>query len=162
MIPSVPLVCGFLAVLLGLLASVVAADFKARRYFDRPALARNRLFDPLLSVLKWALLLAGLALLWRASRRSAEATAALVVVLWGYRRFVRSAGFQRWLLTRDYRELKRRKPGLPDKEILYELVYRRNPRWGEELIEQMVIDHPDLESLSRMIARMERGFRGFR
>jgi len=26
----------------------------------------------------------------------------------------------------------------------------------------MVIDHPDVESLSRMIARMERGFRGFR
>ena len=75
---------------------------------------------------------------------------------------MRSASFQRWLLTRDYRELKRRKPGLPDKEIFCELVYRRNPRWGEELIEQMVIDHPDLESLSRMIARMERGFRGFR
>jgi hypothetical protein len=162
MTPSVLLVSGFVAVLLGLLASLVAADFKARRYFDRPGLARNRLFDPVLSAAKWALLLAGLALLGRASRRSAVATAALLLVLWAYRRFVRSAGFQLWLLKRDYRELKRRKPGLPDREILCELVYRRNPRWGEELIEQMVIDHPDVESLSRMIARMERGFRGFR
>lgn len=155
------LVLGVVLLLLGLLASVMAADFRARRFYDRPALARNRLFDPLLLVASWALLLCGLALIRSVSPRRAAAAAAVLLILWGYRRCIRSLRFQRWLLARDYRELKRLKPGRPDREILYELVYRRNPRWGEELIEQMVMDCPDIESLARMIARMERGFRGF-
>lgn len=153
---------GILFLLLGLLASLIAVDLKARRFYDRPAVARNRIFDPLFSLLRWGLLLGGLLLICKTSRPGAAVAGAVLFVLWGYRRFVRSLGFQRWLLERDYRRLKRRYPARSEREILYELAYARNPRWGEELIEQMVLDCPDIDSLARMIARMERGFRGFK
>ncbi len=155
-------VAGIALVLAGLLASIVGTHLKARRYFDRPSLARNRLFDPLLAFLKWVLIVSGLVLVSRVSLRAAAAVTGLLAALWGYRRIIRGVRFQGWLLRRDYEALKRLKPGLPEREILCELAYRRNPRWGEELIEQMVIDYPTIDDLARMIARMERGFRGFR
>ncbi len=156
------LLAGAVLLVAGLIASVAGAHFKARRYFDRPAPARNRFFDPFLTLLKWCCLAAGLTLIGRASRASLAAAAGLLAGLWGYRRFIRSHRFQGWLVRRDYEALRKRRPGVPAREILYELVYRRNPRWGEELIEQMILDYPDVESLARIIAKMERGFRGFR
>ena len=153
---------GFTAILLGLLASVVGAHMKARRYFDRPSLARNKLFDPALGFLKWALILSGLFLLDRASRRAAVATAIALLLLWGYRRFIRSVSFQSWLLRRDYDALKRRRPDLPERAILHELLMSRHARWGEELVEQIVLDYPTFDDLAPIIAKMERGFRGFK
>ncbi len=156
------LVLGVAALLAGLVASVAGAHMKGRRYFDRPAIARNRLFDPLLGLLKWGLLTAGLLLVGAVSWTVAAGAAALLLGLWGYLRFIHSVRFQGWLLRRDYEAIKRGRPGLSEKEILFQLAYRRNPRWGEELIEQMVIDYPTIDELARIIARMERGFRGFK
>ena len=153
---------GVAAVATGLLALLIGAQMKARRFFDRPTLARNRLFDPLLALIAWALILGGFALLARGSRRGAAAGVTALALLWGYHRFIRSVRFQGWLLKRDYGALRRSQAGRPEKEILFELVSRRNPRWGDELIEQMVLDYPTIDELSRMIAKMERGFRGFR
>ena len=51
---------------------------------------------------------------------------------------------------------------MSDEEILFELAYRKHPRWGPELIEEMVRDYPTVESFARTLGRMERGFRGFR
>jgi len=46
--------------------------------------------------------------------------------------------------------------------VLFELTYRKHPRWGPELIEQMVHDYPSIESFARMLSRMEQGYRGFK
>jgi hypothetical protein len=158
----VTVACGFAVVAAGLLLLLMVAQMKARRFFERPTLARNRLFDPLLTLLAYALIPGGFALAARGSRRAAAAGGTALALLWGYHRFIRSVRFQGWLLKRDYGALRRRHAGRPEKEILFELVSRRNPRWGDELIEQMVVDYPTIEELSRMIAKMERGFRGFR
>jgi len=156
------LVPGVSLVLLGLLGLLVSAHFKGLRYFDRPALARNALFDPVLDGLKWVLLVAGLVLLFRTSRTVFLAVAAVLALLWAYRRVIRSAAFQERLLRRDFVLLRRGRPELSDEEILFELAYRKHPRWGAELLEQMVKDYPTVESFARMMSRMERGFRGFR
>jgi hypothetical protein len=153
---------GVALVLLGLLAALAATHFKALRYFDRPPLARNRFFDPALGTLKWILLAAGLLLLGSASRTVTIATAAAIAFLWGYRRLIRSVPFQARLLKSDFENLRRRRPALPEDRILYELACRRHPQWGEELIEQMVRDYPTIEEFARVVARMERGFRGFK
>jgi hypothetical protein len=158
----VTLPAGVVLLLLGLLAMLVSAHFKGLRYFDRPTPARNAYFDPIIDVLKWCLVTAGLVLLWRASRPSFVAAGAVLLTLWSYRGFVRSRFLQGRLLRRDFAALRRTHPGMSDGEILYELAYRRHARWGPELLEQMVKDYPTVEELSRMMVRMERGFRGFR
>jgi hypothetical protein len=149
-------------IVLGLLAWVVGLHYKALRYFDRPGMARNPYFDPAVELLKWALLIGGLFLLARESPTAAVGTTAVLLLAWSYRRFIRSVLFQRWLLRRDFLAVRARRPDLADREILFSLVIRRHPRWGDELIEQMVVDYPTVEALARVVAKMERGFRGFR
>ncbi|HYS03878.1 MAG TPA: hypothetical protein VEW47_01680 [Candidatus Dormibacteraeota bacterium] len=156
------LVPGFTLLLSGLFAMLAAAHFRRLRYFDRPALARNSLFDPILDGLKWILLLSGLVLILRASRAVFLATAAALLALWSYRRMIRSDFFQERLLRRDFVILRRSRPEMSDGEILFELTYRKHPRWGPELIEQMVHDYPSIESFARMLSRMEQGYRGFK
>ncbi|HET6278304.1 MAG TPA: hypothetical protein VFG08_05945 [Candidatus Polarisedimenticolia bacterium] len=153
---------GVALILASLVAWVAGLHFRSRRYFDRPALARNALFDPIVATLHWLLLAAGLVVLARSSAQAAGAAAAILLAAWAYRRFIRSVLFRRWLLRRDVAAARRANPGLPERDILFRLVMERHPRWGEELIEQMVNDYPTVDQLARVIARMERGFRGFR
>lgn len=147
--------------LLGLVGMLASAHFKGLRYFDRPAPARHPWFDPALDVFKWALLVAGLVLIARASLRVFFSVAGLLLALWGYRRVIRSAFFHEKLLRRDFTVLRRARPDLSDAAILFELACRKHARWGPELIEQMVRDYPTVESFARIMTKMERGFRGF-
>jgi hypothetical protein len=153
---------GFVALALGLFGWLLWAHVRAGRYFDRPAIARHPLFDPLLFVASALLAAAGLFLVWRARPAAGAAAAGILGVLWAYRRVIRGARFQRWLLGRDYRALRRRHPDLPERAILIRLVIARHPGWGEELVEQMVLDYPTLDDIAPLLARMEQGFRGFR
>lgn len=153
---------GVSLLLLGLLASILGAHVKSLRFFDRPTLARSRRFDPALALLKWILILSGLGLIGRASRVTLVAVVALLLLVWGYVGFIHSPFFQRRLLRRDLEALRRECPGLAEHDLLRLLVLRRHPAWGQELIEQMVLDHPTVDSLARIVAKMERGFRGFR
>ncbi len=108
------------------------------------------------------LVLAGLLMMGSYAPGLGIAAAASLAALWGYRRFLRSVVFQRWLLRRDYRALRRLNPDLPERGLLARLVMQRHPSWGEELIEQMVLDYPTFEQIARVVVLMERGFRGFR
>jgi hypothetical protein len=152
---------GIVLILAALLFWVVGMHFRARRYFDRPTLARNLWFDPIVVILRWLLLAAGLIVLARSSPPAAVAAAAILTAGWAYRRLIRSVAFRRWLMRREFATARRNSPGLLDREILFRLVMQRHPRWGEELIEQMVHDYPTVDRLVRMVAKMERGFRGF-
>jgi hypothetical protein len=158
----VSLLAAYAVLLLGLLGMLAATHMKGLRYFDRPTFARNALFDPAVDLLKWILVAGGLLLLLRVSRPAFLLTAAILAALWAYHRLVRSGAFQARLLRRDFAAMHRSRPELTDGEILFELAYRRHPRWGQELIEQMTRDYPTIESFAAMLARMERGFRGFR
>jgi len=158
----VTLASGFVLLVAGILAWLAGVHVKALRYFDRPAPARSPMFDPAISLLAWLLGAAGLAQIGRGSVPALADTLLVLLGLWGYRRFIRSASFQRRLLRRDLEALRKEHPGAEERALLYQLVYRRHPRWGEELIEQMVLDYPTVDDLARIVAKMERGFRGFR
>jgi hypothetical protein len=147
--------------LLGLAASLGRAHIRGQSYFNRPRIAQGRLFDPLLALATALLLLTGLYLIGRASPPVMVATSAALLVLWGYRRVIRSLRFQRWLLRRDFDRLKRERPGRPDPEILYLLVHGRHPRWAQEMLEQMIADYPTVDELARILSLMERNVRGY-
>lgn len=155
------LAAGGVLVVLGLFGMLLSAHLRSLRFFDRPGIARLRHFDRGLDALKWLLLIAGLGLLLRGSPVTGGGVAAILVLLWAYRRVIRGLRFQARLLRREYESLRRARPGVPDERLLYELAWRRHPGWGPELIEQMVRDHPTIESFGVMVVRMERGYRGF-
>ena len=136
---------GAALILASLLAWLVGQHFKSRRYFDRPALARNPWFDPIAAVLHWLLLAAGLMVLARASLPLAVAAAAILLAGWAYRRYVRSVLYRRRMMRREFAVAQRRTPDLPEREVLFQLVVEKHPRWGEELIEQMVNDYPTVD-----------------
>ena len=155
------MITGGALLVLGLLGFLASAHFKGLRYFDRPPAARTSWFDPAVDVGKWLLLGAGLALIALGSIRVVCLVAGLLAALWAYTRFIRSAWLQEKLLRSDFTRLRRDRPDLSDEAILFELACRKHPRWGPELIEQMVRDYPTVESLASIITKMERGFRGF-
>jgi hypothetical protein len=156
------LIAGSALVALAALAWLAAVNLRERRWFDRPDFARRRMFDPAARLIRWALLLAGLAVLWRASRLAALAASGLFAAAWGWRAALRSVAWRRFVLRRQFAVLRAGLPGVPDEEILERLVLGWHPEWGPELIAQMVHDYRTPEALARVIARMERGFRGFR
>ena len=159
---GVSLLSGTLMVLLGGLAWLVGTHFMARRFFDRPGPVRHPLFAPVMVFLRWGLFLIGAGILARTSPPTGLAAVILLAGVWAYRVYVRSAFFQQRLLRREVERLRAAHPDLTEPAILYKIVMRRHGEWGEELIEQMVTDYPTVETLAPMIARMERGFRGFR
>ncbi len=155
------LTAGALVLMLGLLAGLLGAHIRELRYFDRPAPARNAWFDPAMRWLGRVLVAAGLGLTARASVGVAAGIAALLSLLWLSRHLLRSGFLQRRLLRSEFTRLKRAQPDRDDAAILYDLAWRRHPRWGPELIEAMVKDYPSIDDFARMMTRMERGFRGF-
>ena len=155
------MIAGVVLLLTGLLCFLASAHFKDLRYFDRPAAARTPWFDPALDVLKWLLLVAALARIAMISIPMASLVATLLLALWAYRSFIRSVYVQERLLRREFTARRRDRPDLSDEAILFDLASRKHPRWGPELIEQMVRDYPSVESFARIMTRMERGFRGF-
>lgn len=155
------LTIGALVLLLGLLAGLLGAHVRELRYFDRPAPARNAWFDPAVRWLGRILVAAGLGLTARASIGAAVVIAAILALLWACRRLLRSEFLQRRLLRAEFDRLKRERPDRDDAAILYDLAWRRHARWGPELIEAMVKDYPAIDDFARIVARMERGFRGF-
>lgn len=156
------ILAGVALLFVGLFAMLLSRHVKDLRYFDRPTVARNPYFDPGLDLFKWLLLAAGFLVLWRASRPACLVAAAVLLALGAYRRLIKSRFVQRRLMRREFAALKSERPGMSEGDILFELAYRRHARWGQELIEQMVKDHPTFEEFSRMMVRMERGFRGFK
>jgi hypothetical protein len=140
-------IAGFCLIALALLAWLVVANMRERRFFDRPALARNRVFDPAVTVAGILLVIFGLAAL------TALATA-LAILRGGWRR--------RRLFLLDVARVRRDFPDLAERDLLVRAVLIRHGRWGDELVEQMVHDYPAVPDLARVVARMERGFRGFR
>jgi len=155
------LTSGAFVLLLGLLTGLLSAHIRELRYFDRPTAARNAWFDPTLRWVGWFMVAAGLGLTARASTGAAAGVAAILTLLWGWRRLLRSEFLQCRLMRSEFARLKRQRPERDDADILYDLAWRRHPRWGPELIEGMVKDYPTIDDFARIMTRMERGFRGF-
>ena len=143
-------------------AWLVAMHWRERPWFDRPGFARWRGFDALAALLRWALFGAGLLALWERSETAAAIALAVFLAGWGWRLAARSAALKRRAMRRALAELRLRHPGEPETELLVRLVLATHPRWGEELVRQMVLDFPNLDDMARVVARMEQGYRGFK
>lgn len=157
-----PAPAGVVLVGLALFLWLLGQHFREGRWFDRPSLARHRLFDPLLMVVGWSALAAGLALLWRAAPPAAVVTAMILLGLSGWRQAARSAVMRARSMRRRQSLLRATHPGLSERDALRRVVLERHPEWGEELVEQMILDYDTTEEMARVMTRMERGFRGFR
>jgi hypothetical protein len=120
------------------------------------------MFDPLLNLARWILILAGLFLLSTSSAVVASVTAVALSLLVIYTRCIRSVWYQSRLIRRDFERLRLSRPSVPERELLYQMTCSRHPRWGPELVEQMLLDYPTLDELTPIIVKMEKGFRGFR
>jgi hypothetical protein len=156
------LLAGAALCLVAFAAWLVATHYRERPWFDRPGFARWRGFDALASLLRWAVFAAGLLALSAHSAAAAALAIAVFLMGWGWRLVVRSAALKRRAMRRALAGLRRQHPGEPETELLVRLVLSTHPRWGEELVRQMVIDSPDVDEMARVVARMEQGFRGFR
>ena len=143
-------------------AWLLGRHFAEAPFYDRPRFARVRGFDTGLAVLRWLAFALGLVLLWQGSGGAAAAAVAIFLAAWGWRGVVRSHAWKRRLMRRDYDRLRRCRPELEERDLLIQVVLLHHPRWGEELIAQMVLDYRTLDGVARVVARMERGFRGFR
>lgn len=141
---------------------LIATHLRERPWFERPDFARWRGFDAVLSLLRWGLFAWGVLLLATASRAAAALAVGLFVAGLGWRVVARSAALRRRAMRRSFDDLCRRHPGEPERELLVRLVLSTHPRWGEELVRQMVLDYPSVEQIAVVVARMEQGYRGFR
>lgn len=159
---SGPALAGLALVGLSLFLWLLGQHLREGRWFDRPGFARHTLFDPLLALLRWSALVAGLALLWRAGPRAAIVVAVILLALAGWRELARSAAMRARTLRRRQSDLRAAHPGLSERDALRRAVLERHPEWGEELVEQMMLDYGTTDEMARVMTRMERGFRGFR
>jgi ABC-type dipeptide/oligopeptide/nickel transport system permease subunit len=152
---------GLVLVGVSLFLWLLRRHFREGRWFDRPRVARHQLFDPLLAVVGWSALAAGLGLLWRAAPPAALVTVALLLGLAGWRQLARSAIMRARSMRRRQSVLRAAHPGLSERDALRRVILERHPEWGEELVEQMMLDYGSTEEMARVMTRMERGFRGF-
>jgi hypothetical protein len=141
---------------------LVATHVRERPWFERPDFARWRGFDAVLAVLRWGLFGWGLVLLASRSQAAAALAIGLFVAGLAWRVVAKSAALRRRAMRRAYAELRQRHPGEPERELLVRLVLSTHPRWGEELVRQMALDYPSVDEMAIVVARMERGYRGFR
>jgi hypothetical protein len=141
---------------------LVATHVRERPWFERPDFARWRGFDAILTLLRWGLFAWGLFLLASLSMTAAAMAVGLFLLGLGWRLVARSAARRRRAMRRAFAELRLRHPGEPERELLVRLVLSTHPRWGEELVRQMVLDYPSVDEMAVVVARMEQGYRGFR
>jgi hypothetical protein len=141
---------------------LVATHVRERPWFDRPDLARWRGFDAMLALLRWGLFACGVLLLASASQAATVVVVGLFVLGLGWRGVARSAMLRRRAMRQAFADLCQRHPGESERELLVRLVLANHPRWGEELVRQMVLDYPTVDEMAIVVARMEQGYRGFR
>ena len=149
-------------VAVGLLLWLIRAHMRERRYFDRPDVARHRLFDPAVALLAGLVLVAGLAVLWVRSPLMTVAVLALLALAAVARGVARGAWSRGRAFRRDLDVVRRGNPGMASQDLLVRAILVRHPQWGEELATRMALDYPEADDLARVVARMEMGFRGFR
>jgi len=140
---------------------LVATYVREHPWFERPDFARWRGFDAALAILRWGMFVWGLLLLASAAARTAALVVGLFLAALLWRIVARSAALKRRAMRKALADLRRRHPQEQERELLVRLVLSTHPRWGEELVRQMVIDFPGVDEMAIVVARMERGYRGF-
>ncbi len=130
---------------------------RERPVYERPSILVHSWFWIVWLPARWILFAAGLAALGMGSPPAAVLLALFLTGLWSYRRVLASPRHRRRMIRRAYLAERARDPSAGDAEILQRILYSLHGRWGKELIEQIVADHPTPEAVAEMVVRMERG-----
>ena len=130
---------------------------RERPVYERPVALIRPSFWPVWHVSRWTLFTAGWILLAFSLPRTGIALALALLALWSWRRYLRSRRHWHRRVREAFARERRRDPSAPDIQILQRILHSTHGRWGEELIEQIVTDHPTPEGVADMIVRMEGG-----
>jgi hypothetical protein len=141
---------------LGALLLLIHAHFASRSAWDRPAWARGAGRLAVLRAAGWVLVASGVGVLAVRSLLAGVAAAAILLGLWGWTRWVRSAAHLARALSREVERLRSRSPERSEHELLCSVVLARHPRWGEDLAGRIVAEQGDARRVAEMLIRMER------
>jgi len=148
---------GFSGVVLSLLMGLWMQHIRERPVYERPGFLIDPRFRRVWTPARWLLFVTGGLLLVRASRPAAASLALLLLALLSWKRYLGSRRHRSRMIRRAFEEERGRDPSAGDLEILERILKTFHPRWGNELIEQIVLDNPTPEGVAGMVVRMERG-----
>ena len=132
-------------------------NVRERPVYDRPPILIHPSFRASFQAVRALLFLGGWFFAGRAFPRSAALLAAILLGAAAWKRYLRGRFHRRRMFRRAFEREKGRDPAATDRQILQRILYSLHPRWGEELIEQMVADQPNPDAVADMVVRMERG-----
>jgi hypothetical protein len=133
---------------------LAGAHFARLRAWDRPRFALHPAYRRGFAPARRVVLATGLVLTARASPVAFTLVTLLLLALWGRLAWVRSELRTRWILDRELRRARAISPGAREPDLLYEVLARRHPEWGDELLRRIVEDHPSTAGLARTIVRI--------
>ena len=148
---------GFACLGISLLMGLWMEHLRERPVYQRPALLIHRSFWLLWSPARWLLFGAGWILAGLSFPRTTASLAFTLLGLWSWKRYLRSRRHRQRMVREAFDRERDRDPSASDAQVLQRIVTSLHARWGEELIEQIVLDNPTPEGVADFIVRMERG-----
>ena len=148
-------ILGFMGLSAFLVLGLWWENVRERPVYERPPLLVHPFFRASFRALRGTLFLGGWFLAGRTFPRSTLLLAVLLLAAWAWRRYLRSRFHRRRMFRRAFEGERGRDPLATDHQVLQRILYSLHPRWGEELIEQIVKDNPSPEAVADMVVRME-------
>jgi hypothetical protein len=148
---------GFAAVACSLLMGLWMQHVRERPVYERPAILIRPAFRMIWSPARWLMFATGVAALGRASLAAAVVLLSVLAALAAWKRYLMSRHHRHHMIRAAFLKERARDPSASDVQILQRLLAALHARWGEELIEQIVLDNPTPEGVADMVVRMERG-----
>ncbi len=140
-----------------LLMGLWMEHLRERPVYRRPTLLIHKSFWLLWSPGRWVLFGAGWILAGLSFPKTTAALAFSLLGLWSWKRYLQSRRHRRRMIREAFDRERARDPAAGDAQILQRIVASLHARWGEELIEQIVVDNPTPEAVADFVVRMERG-----
>jgi hypothetical protein len=130
--------------------------WRALPAYHRPRLTHGSLYRAGAGPLRKGLLAAGILALAAADRLAAAVLLALLAGAALARRLALSDRSRRRRMQREFDRLRAADPAAPAEDLLCQVVLALHPRWGPDLVRQIVVENPGVEASARMVGRMER------
>jgi hypothetical protein len=130
--------------------------WRALPAYHRPRITHGSLYRAGAGPLRKGLLAAGILAFGAADWRAAAAALVLLAGVAVARRVAMSDRSRRRRMQREFDRLRAANPAAPAEDLLCQVVLALHPRWGVDLVKQIVTENPGVEASARMVGRMER------
>jgi len=151
-----PFVAGLALLLTWGVLWLLEARWKPLPAYHRPRLTHGALYRAGAGPLRKTLLAAGLLTLAAAHWAAAAAAAALLAAAAVARAILTGPHNRRRRMQGEFDRLRRANPSAPDEDLLFLVLMALHPRWGPDLVKQIVTENPTVEASARMVFRLER------